>query len=141
MTKDNDTAAIAEALEKLTERLDDAVGSGRRSRRDADGDADEPRGVRGLRRGGGSSSAEVQAVLFQVRVPVGRGETMPVHLQFAAVRDERELADLAEEVRRNFRDAVVYQPKRDFGGSNYSRYGGGNGYGYGRGGYDRGGRY
>ena len=125
--KDETTAAIAEALEKLSEKLDGAVGNGKRSRRgDDDQDDDAPRGVGGLQLGGRLSPTKIQAVLFQVKVPVGRaGETMLAYIQFAGVRDERELQDLAEDVRRRYPDATVYQPKSRFGG---------NGYGNGRGG-------
>jgi hypothetical protein len=46
---------------------------------------------------------------------------MPAYLQFAAVHDERELEELAEDVRRRFPDASVYQPKTEYRGNGYGR--------------------
>lgn len=120
--KENETAVIAEALEKLTARLDDAVG--KRSRRDEE--SDSPMGVDTLR-GRREDPLEIRAVLFPVKIPVGRrGETVPAYLQFDGVGNQDQLERLAEMVRREFPDLTIYQPKREFGGN-----------GYGRGGYDR----
>lgn len=118
--RDEETDRIAEALEKLTSKLDGAIASGKRRSRE-----DEPRSVSSL--GRGADPLEIQGVLFQVRVPIGRrGETMPAYLLFPPVRDESELLELAADVERRYRLVTVYQPK-----------GYRNGYGRDRDAYDR----
>lgn len=117
--EETDTDRVAEALDRLASKLDSAIGSGKRRSRGED----EPRSVSSL--GRGADPLEIQGVLFQVRVPIGRrGETMPAYLLFPPVRDEGELLELAADVERRYRLATVYQPK---------------GYrnGYGRDAYDR----
>jgi hypothetical protein len=119
---DDSIGGIAEALEKLNAKLDGAVASGKRRGPHRE---DAPQSVRSLERGRGEDLLQIEAVLFQVRVPTGRrGESMPAYLQFAGVRDERELQELAEDVRRRFPDASVYQPKSEYRGNGYGRGGG-----------------
>lgn len=123
--RDQETERIAEALETLSSKLDGAIASGKRRR---SREEDEPRSVSSLNRGRGDDPLEIQGVLFQIRVPLGRrGETMPAYLLFPGVRDEGELEELADDVERRFKFATVYQPR--------------NGYGRDRYGYDHRGRY
>lgn len=123
---DTEVARMREDLEREMEERGKTNGNG-----------DSPKGY-GERNGGGRrrKPTEIQGVLFQVRVPVGRrGETMPAYLLFPPVRDERELEDLADEVEREFKLATVYPPKEQRREGGY----GSNGYGHGRDrGYDRG---
>lgn len=120
--RDEETDRIAEALENLSSKLDGAVASSkRRSRED-----NEPRSVSSLNRGRGEDPLEIQGVLFQVKVPVGRrGEVMPAYLVFPPVDDERELEELAADVEKRFRFATVYSPRgdRDRNGYGRDRYG------------------
>jgi hypothetical protein len=120
MTREDDSiAAVAQALEKLNAKLEGTVASGKRSRHR---DEDAPQSVHSMARRRDRDALDIQAVLFQTRVKVGRrGETMPAYLQFAAVHDERELEELAEDVRRRFPDASVYQPKTEYRGNGYGR--------------------
>lgn len=92
-------------LQKMRDDLDREAQSRR--------EQDAPRSY-GERNGHGRRvrPTEIQGVLFQVRVPVGRrGETMPAFVLFPPVRDERDLEELAEQVEREFRTATVYQPR------------------------------
>lgn len=111
--RDEETDRIAEALEKLTSKLDGAIASGKRRSRE-----DEPRSVSSL--GRGADPLEIQGVLFQIRVPLGRrGETMPAYLLFPGVRDEGELEELADDVERRFKFATVYQPRNGYSRDRY----------------------
>jgi len=129
---------IAEALEKLSKKLDGAVAGGRRSR-DRDREEDAPRSVSSLERGRNEDPLEIRGVLFQVRVPIGRhGEMLPAYLLFPPVRDERELEELAEDVERRFKLVTVYQPQGGRStGYRGSGYGHGDGYSKDRGAYGR----
>jgi hypothetical protein len=139
MRDDESINGIAEALEKLSKKLDGAVDGGRQSR-GRDREEDAPRSVSSLERGQNEDSLEIRGVLFQVRVPIGRrGETMPAYLLFPPVRNEHELEELAEDVERRFKLVTVYQPQGDRGtGYRGSGYGHGNGYSKDRGAYGRG---
>jgi hypothetical protein len=71
MRRDDESVnGIAEALEKLNAKLDDAVVGGRR-RRGRDSEEEVPRSVSSLERGR-KHLLEIQGVLFQIRVPIGR---------------------------------------------------------------------
>ena len=129
--------AVANALERMNEKLDDIFSEKRRSRgrgRDRD---EEPESVRDMQDRG--RQGEARQVAFEVKVPVGRnGGSLKGLLIFdVSVRDDRDLEDLANEVERKFRSANVWQKQESRGG-----YGGGNGYNggggwRGGGGYDR----
>jgi hypothetical protein len=122
---------VAEALEKLSNKLDGAVDGGRRSR-GRDREEDAPRSVSSLERGQNEDPLEIRGVLFQVRVPIGRhDEALPAYLLFPPVRDERELEELAEDVERRFKLVTVFRPQGHRGtGYRGSGYGNGNGYSY-----------
>ncbi len=130
--------AVANALERLAERIDKAMDSGRsRGRRREVEDEDSPESAAPARRGR-RDPLEIQGVMFQLNIPVGRrGDTMPCYVLFPPVRDERELEKLADEVEREFRTAKVFTPKPQFdrGGNGYHSNGGSNYYR--GGGYDR----
>jgi hypothetical protein len=130
--------AVANALERLADRIDKAMDTGRsRGRRRELEEEDPPESAAPTRRGR-RDPLEIQGVMFQLNVPVGRrGDTMPCYVLFPPVRDERELEKLADEVEREFRTAKVYTPKPAFDRSNHG-YNGGGGNSYYRGnGYDR----
>ena len=127
MAREDDVNAVAEALDRLNGKLDSMLASGKRGRGRGNDD-DGPQSVRSLERGRGADPLDVQGVLFQLRVPVGRrGETMPAFLLFPPVRDEREVEELAEDVERKFKFATVYQPRNERNG-----YSNGSGYERGR---------
>ncbi len=137
--------AVANALERLSDRIDDALrGGGKRGKRRREEEDDAPESALEMRRGR-RDPLEIQGVLFEVSVPVGRrGEMMRAHLLFPPVRDERDLEKLADEVEREFRNAKILPPKEQFrgfgngyGNSYRGGYGGYNGY-RDRGYYDRG---
>jgi len=76
MRDDESVNGIAEALEKLNAKLDDAVVGGRR-RRGRDSEEGASRSVSSLERGR-KHLLGIQDVLFQIRVPIGRrGKAMP----------------------------------------------------------------
>ena len=132
MATDGGMDAVVSALERLSAKLDDAMdpvrGRGRGRRRDLDED-DQPESAAPRGRGR-RDPLEIQGVLFQLNVPVGRrGDTMPAYILLPPVRDERELEKLADEVEREFRTAKVFTPKPQFDrGSNGYNGGGGNNY-------------
>jgi hypothetical protein len=123
--------AVADALQRLADRMDRMERRGRTRREPEEEDAPESAAPRGRR---SRDPLEIQGVMFQVSIPVGRrGETMPAFILLPPVRDERELEKLADEVEREFRSAKVYPPKgqfdgaRQFGGHGYRNGGGGGG--------------
>ena len=137
---------VAHMLQELADRMDRMESRQRRKGRDAEPiDEDAPESAAPLTgRRGRRDPLEIQGVLFQMNVPVGRrGDTMPCYIMLPPVRDERELEKLADEVEREFRNAKVYSPKSFDGQSRYQ----GNGYrnnnysnsnsNYDRGNYDR----
>ena len=139
MRDDESINGIADALEKLSKKLDGAVDRGRRSR-GRDREEDAPRSVSSLERGQNEDPLEIRGVLFQVRVPIGRrGETMPAYLLFPPVRDERDLGELAEDVERRFKLVTVYQPQGGRSTGYLGAYRNGYGYRKDRGAYDHGG--
>jgi hypothetical protein len=70
MRDDESVSRMAEALEKLNAKLDDAVADGSR-RRGRDSEEEALRSVSSLERGR-KHLLEIQGVLFQIRVPIGR---------------------------------------------------------------------
>ena len=137
MRGDESINGIAEALERLSKKLDGAVDGGRQSR-GRDREEDAPRSVSSLERGRNEDPLEIRGVLFQVRVPIGRhGEMLPAYLLFPPVRDERELEELAEDVERRFKLVTVYKPQ-GHRSTGYHGSGYGNGYSKDRSAYGRG---
>lgn len=115
---DGGMESVANALQKLADRIDDMMGSGGRPRgrrRDPE-DEDAPESAAPAR---GRSRGKAHGVAFEVKVPVGRDGKMLKGLLFfdAAVRDDRDLEELADEVDRSFRTANVFSPKESFHGS------------------------
>lgn len=116
-------------LDKLLDSLNGASPRSSRRHREEEEDDDRPRSARDVGRGRrGRDPLEIQGVLFQVRVPVGRhGDTMSGYLLFPPVKDERELEELADDVERDFRLVKVWSPQQrgqngnGFQGNGYNR--------------------
>jgi len=138
----NMNLAVIDALNALTDKIGEALSDGRKRGRRREEEDDAPDSVRELRRGR-RDPLEIQGVMAQVSVPIGRrGETMPLYVLLPPVRDERELEDLALELERKFRNVKIFGPKFEGQGSgggwrNGGGYDRGRGYGGDRGYYDR----
>lgn len=124
--RDRGMDSVANALERLADKIDDSLrAASRRSRRDREPEGeDEPESV--VANGRHGRRGEVRQVAFEVKVRAGRdGKTLKGFVLIDAnVRDDRDLEELADEVERRFRSANLFSPDR-FGGSGYR----GNGYG------------
>lgn len=105
--------AVANALERLADKIDKQMDPGRgRGRRREPEDEDLPESAAPAR---GRGRGKAHGVAFEVKVPVGRDGKILKGLLFfdAAVRDDRDLEELADDVDRQFRTANVYAPKSD----------------------------